>query len=1072
MSTSNVRQLTDHGVPVYPITDKSLVIGLQDVPFESYVVAWDGASTPVPANIPAGVVVTYNGTDYTGTLAAGSATAPYLYLVASASQPGEYDRYIVTHTGATYAWTPLGSTTPVSPVIADDLVTNDPSKALSAKQGKILGDKTSELEAKVTDLEDEFRLSNIDVVGDGSNLQVGRILGGGIYPTYSNYRYQLFDAKKGDVVNYNGYADTGTIVFGVQNPGATTFTKIAMGAGSSATTGTYTVPADGTYGICGYKNQTIAVSITRKGRVMDLEEAVTGLDSSVLALAKQSKQFIPGESKNIFDKTMEYIAGYVNSQGKIISDENSLVAKIELKTNTEYSIGFTEAHTAWTGFFLAALDANGNNLNVSSGGTSSVYKDFGTSQKKTFQVPDSAASFFVIFTVKNASYDLRNALMLFLGGEIPTTYTPYSFQIPSGKFDTTGLVKDSDLATIESVLIDHLDEKRDDSTITNGGYVNMDGTINQNTGWSYATLQVSPGQKYTITAIAGQLARLWFFLDSNGNVLQYSEDASTIGLKTETVVIPDGCVTLEVNARKGNGDPLPSIKLHETGVDGNKVYIGTESIQEYIDRHLSAGGNVASLDFTPGATSYIISPFNDTHNIKTSFKLSRVATLNDNPCFNFVSVALVNKVTGAESPVHSCSDDIAPGNYNNTYIGANHADSDLRQVVCTGHGKSYEDIGSVWTAGGQQQYTIVAIIDENTLWMLSNNTETYPLFRFAGPVANSTFSHISGATHTDSFTITTSSVAQWHSASRVADLSVFIDGEKVTESGTYGFKKLSVCENYDVLNPASVLDLVKAGVGTFTDNPNPNSFTAADKVVRHSIVYGFKNAAEWTIATDFIAYQNINIGYFGFTQMYYLTGGNLKFYLPKSLPIDGKDFRQIEAIGSISSAYAFTSDYWENPNLPPDRWLEFDDNIGIHSGFLFDYGVGGNNRKDYVNNAITLNSTRKLYPHGIDNKVSVSAGDTFSAVVWRSYLDRAKINTGGIISTNAVEYAGKCYVYADFNAVGMYEVAVPGNFVGRDVTVFEKSSNVTMLSALSNGKVLVKVETASPMYGYLVMQIK
>jgi len=155
MPTSNVRQLTDNGVPVYPITDRSLVIGLQDHAFATYVMAWDGASTPVPANIPAGVVVTYNGTDYTGTLAASASTAQDLYLVASGSQPGEYDRYITTHVSSTYAWNALGSTAIVSPVIADDLVTNDSSKALSAKQGKILGDKTSELEAKVSDLEAE-----------------------------------------------------------------------------------------------------------------------------------------------------------------------------------------------------------------------------------------------------------------------------------------------------------------------------------------------------------------------------------------------------------------------------------------------------------------------------------------------------------------------------------------------------------------------------------------------------------------------------------------------------------------------------------------------------------------------------------------------------------------------------------------------------------------------------------------------------------------------------------------------------------------------------------------------------
>ena len=158
---SNVRQLLDNGVPIYPITDKTLVLGLNDVPFEFYVVAWDGASTPVAANIPAGVSVTYNGNTYTGSLAASSATAPYLYLVASTSQQGEYDRYITTHTGSTYAWTALGSTAPVSPVIADNLTTNDASKALSAKQGKILGEEVSELEAKVEGFTTSFRANGV-----------------------------------------------------------------------------------------------------------------------------------------------------------------------------------------------------------------------------------------------------------------------------------------------------------------------------------------------------------------------------------------------------------------------------------------------------------------------------------------------------------------------------------------------------------------------------------------------------------------------------------------------------------------------------------------------------------------------------------------------------------------------------------------------------------------------------------------------------------------------------------------------------------------------------------------------
>lgn len=174
MPTPNVIQIRDNqGNAVYPITDKSLVIGLQDAPFEYYIVAWDGASSPVVANIPAGVVVNYDGTDYTGTLAASATTAPYLYLVASASQQGEYDRYIVTHPSSSYVWTALGSTAPVSPVIADDLNTNDASKALSAKQGKILGDSVSQLELKVDDLSRHIDASELEweqgsIGGDGA----------------------------------------------------------------------------------------------------------------------------------------------------------------------------------------------------------------------------------------------------------------------------------------------------------------------------------------------------------------------------------------------------------------------------------------------------------------------------------------------------------------------------------------------------------------------------------------------------------------------------------------------------------------------------------------------------------------------------------------------------------------------------------------------------------------------------------------------------------------------------------------------------------------------------------------
>lgn len=71
----------------------------------TFSVAWDGNSTPVVANIPAGVVVTYSATDYTGTKTASSADPGTFYLVKTGTGTNRYDEYVV----ANGAWEKLGT---------------------------------------------------------------------------------------------------------------------------------------------------------------------------------------------------------------------------------------------------------------------------------------------------------------------------------------------------------------------------------------------------------------------------------------------------------------------------------------------------------------------------------------------------------------------------------------------------------------------------------------------------------------------------------------------------------------------------------------------------------------------------------------------------------------------------------------------------------------------------------------------------------------------------------------------------------------------------------------------------
>lgn len=81
----------------------------------SFIIAWDGESIPVIANIPEGITVVYNNVDYTGTLSAGSATPGAFYLIKSATQTSSgskdvYDEYVPVGETGSKTWEKIGDT--------------------------------------------------------------------------------------------------------------------------------------------------------------------------------------------------------------------------------------------------------------------------------------------------------------------------------------------------------------------------------------------------------------------------------------------------------------------------------------------------------------------------------------------------------------------------------------------------------------------------------------------------------------------------------------------------------------------------------------------------------------------------------------------------------------------------------------------------------------------------------------------------------------------------------------------------------------------------------------------------
>lgn len=124
----------------------------------SYTVAWDGTSAPMVGNIPAGVVVNYNGTDYTGTLTANNATPGAFYLVKSKTQADGkdvYDEYVPVGSSGNKTWEKIGDTQ----ITLTDIVTG---VSLSKQMDTVIG-----TDATFTITQPTVKLATGATAGDG-----------------------------------------------------------------------------------------------------------------------------------------------------------------------------------------------------------------------------------------------------------------------------------------------------------------------------------------------------------------------------------------------------------------------------------------------------------------------------------------------------------------------------------------------------------------------------------------------------------------------------------------------------------------------------------------------------------------------------------------------------------------------------------------------------------------------------------------------------------------------------------------------------------------------------------------
>lgn len=186
--TSSVQaSLSKADTAIQPFEFNELKEEVETIGNGAYEEAWDGSSTPVVADIPAGVSVTYNSTSYTGTLAASTSTVDKIYLVSDGN--GNYDRYTTVEVNGAYSWKKVGSTAIPLP-------------------NYTMKSEFSQLRQKVTDIAGGQITPEV-TWADGFLYKSGNTVA-----TSSNANYKkssVISVKNGDVVSFAGGSDSETI---------------------------------------------------------------------------------------------------------------------------------------------------------------------------------------------------------------------------------------------------------------------------------------------------------------------------------------------------------------------------------------------------------------------------------------------------------------------------------------------------------------------------------------------------------------------------------------------------------------------------------------------------------------------------------------------------------------------------------------------------------------------------------------------------------------------------------------------------------------------------------------------
>lgn len=464
----------------------------------------------------------------------------------------------------------------------------------------------------------------------------------------------------------------------------------------------------------------------------------------------------------------------------------------------------------------------------------------------------------------------------------------------------------------------------------------------------------------------------------------------------------------------------------------------------------------------------IRTPWTASHDLvqKLSLNIAGTDTFNDAVKWMASGTGTITKATPDSGAIASSfattylnpDDDNSPFFAQYGYLGGNHAQARLKVVTAAGHGKTTSDLGSIWadSAGSPKQFVLVKIISSSVLWFLGTNAGSATNWNFNQTLTGPTLTHVSGAANTGAVTIGSQAGGQMHPGTRNTLKSVLLNGSKpVTADGIYKCAFVDLVHEYDVLNSHVLLNYITANPGVAVDWRH-SSVTAAYRVKHRYRYHENGSVSDRASFTAVIPAVLSSGGYIGGIQARVVSppaSGTQWRYVPRmaAFTISSTTYNLSQPGGqqitTIPSGFDLTAARWSDPNLPPNRFLNYaktsggSRHFGLAIGWDPLYGAAIDaTLKAGAASVLNIATSGKMYPKlatpaSVSYPGSIAAGQTLN---WVSY--RLPVNFSAhsdLLMAEWYEANDGFHLAIEAESALTTTVQLPTWFAGKRVTVID-----------------------------------